>query len=62
MIALIGPVPPMLIQRERDMRRWQWSPKVRNARGELCSNAMEFYGGPFFTNDGRIAWTGLPLR
>ena len=21
----------------------QWSPKVRNARGELCSNATEFY-------------------
>ncbi|EFY84567.1 serine/threonine-protein kinase, putative [Metarhizium acridum CQMa 102] len=51
MIALLGPVPPTMIQRERSMRRWQWSPRVRNARGELCSNAAEFYGGPFFTNE-----------
>ncbi|KAI5459396.1 putative serine/threonine-protein kinase [Mariannaea sp. PMI_226] len=54
MIALIGPVPPTLIQRERDMRHWQWSLKVQNARGELCSNAAEFYGGPFFTNEGEF--------
>ncbi|KPM35413.1 hypothetical protein AK830_g11163 [Neonectria ditissima] len=54
MIALLGPVPPALIKRERDMRRWQWSPKVRNARGELCSNTAEFYEGPFFTDDGRV--------
>lgn len=54
---MIGPVPPMLIQRERDMRDWKWSPEVRNARGEMCNNAAEFYGGPFFTDDGRIALT-----
>ncbi|KAG8413793.1 hypothetical protein J3458_012286 [Metarhizium acridum] len=54
MIALLGPVPPTMIQRERSMRRWQWSPRVRNARGELCSNAAEFYGGPFFTNEGEF--------
>lgn len=53
MIALLGPVPRTLIQREKEMRRWQWSPKVRNTRGELCSTAAEFYGGPFFADDGR---------
>lgn len=57
MIALIGPVPPKLIQRERDMRHWHWSPKVRNACGELCSTAADFYGGPFFTDEGRGALT-----
>ncbi|KID93606.1 Protein kinase-like domain protein, partial [Metarhizium majus ARSEF 297] len=54
MIALLGPVPPILIQRERGMRQWQWSPRVRNARGELSSNAAEFYGGPFFTDQGEF--------
>ncbi|KAK2594854.1 hypothetical protein QQS21_007442, partial [Conoideocrella luteorostrata] len=49
MIALLGPVPPKLIQREKGMRQWQWSPRVRNARGELSSNVVEFYGGPFVT-------------
>ncbi|KAF4465040.1 kinase-like domain [Fusarium albosuccineum] len=54
MIALLGPVPPTLIQREKDMRRWQWSPQIRNVRGALCSNAVEFYGGPFFTDEGQF--------
>ncbi|KID77543.1 Protein kinase-like domain protein, partial [Metarhizium brunneum ARSEF 3297] len=57
MMALLGPVPPILIQRERSMRQWQWSPRVRNARGELSSNAAEFYGGPFFTDKGNIVLT-----
>ncbi|PNY23331.1 Protein kinase-like domain protein, partial [Tolypocladium capitatum] len=52
MITLIGRIPPLLIQRERDMRHWRWSPAVLNPEGKLSSNAAEFYGGPFFTDDG----------
>jgi serine/threonine-protein kinase SRPK3 len=54
MIALLGPVPPVLIQRERDMRQWQWSPEALNPEGRLCSNAAEFYGGPFFNNNAAL--------
>lgn len=52
MIAILGPVPDVLIQRERQMRHWQWSPPVRNAQGKLCSNAAEYFGGSFFAEDG----------
>lgn len=34
------------------MRHWRWSPATLNPHGRLSSNAMEFYGGPFFTDDG----------
>ncbi|KAJ3549699.1 hypothetical protein NM208_g363 [Fusarium decemcellulare] len=52
MIALLGPVPPAMLQRERDMRHWRWRPEVHNPQGELSSNAAEFFGGPFFSDDG----------
>ncbi|KAI0542646.1 putative serine/threonine-protein kinase [Xylaria digitata] len=52
MIALLGPVPPALIQRERAMRQWRWSPQVLNSSGQLCGNAAEYFGGPFSTDDG----------
>ncbi|GAW19521.1 hypothetical protein ANO14919_090090 [Xylariales sp. No.14919] len=52
MIAILGPVPPVLIQREKAMREWRWSPQVLNPNGQLCGSAAEFYGGPFFTDDG----------
>ncbi|KAI0431723.1 putative serine/threonine-protein kinase [Xylaria sp. FL1042] len=52
MIAILGPIPPVLVQREKAMRGWRWSPEVRNPNGQLCGSAAEFYGGPFFTDDG----------
>ena len=52
MIAILGPVPDVLVQRERQMRHWRWCPAVHNDQGKLCSNAADFYGGPFFTDDG----------
>jgi hypothetical protein len=52
MIALVGPVAPVLIQRERAMRQWRWSPEALNPEGRLCSSAAEFYIGPFFNDKG----------
>ncbi|KJZ78142.1 hypothetical protein HIM_02180 [Hirsutella minnesotensis 3608] len=52
MIALIGPISPVLLQRERDMRDWRWSPAVLNPQGRLSANAAEFFNGPFFADDG----------
>jgi hypothetical protein len=47
MMALLGPVPPVLIQRERAMRQWRWSPEALNPEGRLCSNAAEFMAAHF---------------
>ncbi|KAF1961633.1 kinase-like protein [Byssothecium circinans] len=47
MIALLGPVPSGLVKRERNMRHWKWAPDAINAKGKLCNNAADFYGGPF---------------
>lgn len=53
MIALLGPVPKSLVDRERNMRHWRWSPEARNHEGKLCNNAADFFGGPFFSDDGK---------
>ncbi|KAI0199485.1 hypothetical protein F4808DRAFT_432616 [Astrocystis sublimbata] len=52
MIAILGPVPPELIKREKIMRTASWGPQVKNPKGEICTNAAGFFGGPFFTDDG----------
>jgi serine/threonine-protein kinase SRPK3 len=52
MIALLGPIPAVLIQRERDMRHWRWNPEMLNPEGRLCGSAAEFYSGPFFNDEG----------
>lgn len=52
MITLIGDIPPLLIERERQMRHWRWSPPAVNPNGKLCNNVAEFYGGPFLAEDG----------
>ena len=54
MIALLGPVPKTLTERERSMRHWRWSPEARNDEGKLCNNAADFFGGPFFSDDGKL--------
>lgn len=53
MIALFGPIPQEIVDRERKMRQWRWAPEVVNAKGEVCSNAADFYGGPFFNGNGK---------
>ncbi|KAJ3538815.1 hypothetical protein NM208_g5740 [Fusarium decemcellulare] len=62
MIALIGDIPPSIIERERSMRHWRWSPPALNPHGKLSTNAAEFYGGPFFADDGSFAHDGLVPR
>jgi len=54
MIALLRPVPETLVERERNMRHWRWSPKARNHEGKLCNNAADFFEGPFFSDDGKL--------
>ncbi|KAK4990725.1 hypothetical protein LTR66_006728 [Elasticomyces elasticus] len=54
MIALLGPVPETLVECERKMRHWRWSPEARNPEGKLCNSAAGFFGGPFFSDDGEF--------
>ncbi|POR38204.1 Kinase domain-containing protein [Tolypocladium paradoxum] len=59
MIAILGPVPEALVQREREMRHWRWSPEIRNREGKLCGNAAEYFGGPFFADNGEFVQKDL---
>lgn len=52
MIALLGPPPPEIIQRYQYMRGYSWPGPVRREDGRVCTTAEEYFGGPFFDNDG----------
>ncbi|KAH0591961.1 hypothetical protein MHUMG1_10336 [Metarhizium humberi] len=59
MIAFIGPVPRRLIQRQRDMRHWCWEPRIPNAKGDMCNNAEDYFGGPFFDDHGKFMYESM---
>jgi hypothetical protein len=42
------------VDREKDGLRWNWAPAVENSAGKLCTKACEWYGGPFFEDDGKV--------
>ncbi|BCS28512.1 putative serine/threonine-protein kinase [Aspergillus puulaauensis] len=52
MVALLGPPPTQLIARSDIMAQHDWPEPVRGATGKLCSNGREFFGGPFFNEEG----------
>ncbi|PWY93951.1 CMGC protein kinase [Aspergillus sclerotioniger CBS 115572] len=54
MIALLGPPPAELKRRERDGLNWNWAPAVHNDEGKLCSTASDWFGGPFFDENGEF--------
>lgn len=54
MIALLGLPPRGLIQREKNGLEWKWDRAVENEKGKLCTTASEFYGGPFFDENGNF--------
>lgn len=37
MIALLGPPPKAMIERERDGMEWRWAPPAQNAAGKMCN-------------------------
>ncbi|KAM5429530.1 hypothetical protein McanMca71_003141 [Microsporum canis] len=59
MIALLGPPPKALITRYNSMHGIRWPDPIRDEEGNLCSNARELFGGPFFTKDGEFLYTDL---
>ena len=36
------------------MRHWCWRPEIPNPEGVLCNNAAGYFGGPFFSADGKL--------
>ncbi|PGH02550.1 CMGC/SRPK protein kinase [Blastomyces parvus] len=60
MIALLGPPPQKLTARYRSMLDSKWAgPSVKGVDKELCRNAGEFSGGPFFDKDGKFLYESL---
>ena len=54
MIALLGPPPIALLQRERSFRKLTFAPEVRNPAGQTCGNAFQYFGGPLFDDNGKF--------
>ncbi|KAG6112022.1 hypothetical protein E4U13_004495 [Claviceps humidiphila] len=52
MISILGDPPQALIERERRFREVTIGGTIINARGKKCSTMNEFWGGPFFDEDG----------
>lgn len=52
MICLLGVPPPEIIQRCQYMREYSWPEPVRREDGRVCETAEEYFGGPFFDNNG----------
>ena len=52
MIALLGHPPPELVEKYLAMRGFKWDYPFRREDGELCDNADQFFGGPFFDGHG----------
>ncbi|KAE8146926.1 kinase-like domain-containing protein [Aspergillus avenaceus] len=63
MIALVGPPPREFPERSNVMSKHNWPQPVTNDNGELCNNAQEFFGGPFFdTEDNFLHGDLVPSR
>ncbi|KAJ9197368.1 hypothetical protein DTO164E3_5801 [Paecilomyces variotii] len=59
MVALLGPPPPEIIQRYQYMQEYSWPEPVRREDGRVCETAEEYFGGPFFDDNGRFLYEDL---
>ncbi|KAJ9303084.1 hypothetical protein DTO271G3_458 [Paecilomyces variotii] len=59
MVALLGPPPPEIIQRYQYMREYSWPEPIRREDGRVCETAEEYFGGPFFDDNGRFLYEDL---
>ncbi|KAK9320294.1 kinase-like domain-containing protein [Lipomyces orientalis] len=53
-IALLGPPPPMLVARSHLMLGYKWPEPVKKEDGKVCESAEQYFGGPFFDEDGKF--------
>ncbi|KAK2855699.1 hypothetical protein FQN49_004934 [Arthroderma sp. PD_2] len=54
MVALLGPPPPELVTRYHSMLGYKWPEAIKKEDGEICENAEQYFGGPFFDKDGEF--------
>lgn len=54
MIALLGPPPKKLLVMSNSMAQVEWSPAITDERGKIFKNNREYFGGPFFDDEGRL--------
>ncbi|PLN77917.1 kinase-like domain-containing protein [Aspergillus taichungensis] len=59
MIALLGPPPRALLRKSQAISKHNWPQPVINDVGELCNNAQEFFGGPFFDAEDKFCHSDL---
>ncbi|KAL4789133.1 protein kinase [Aspergillus venezuelensis] len=59
MISLLGPPPKVLLERSNSRSQQDWPRPITNEAGKLCNNAREFFGGPFFDEDGQFSYSSL---
>lgn len=52
MVSVLGSPPEALILRERMCRKVKLGRVVMNQKGKECETMNEFWGGPFFDEDG----------
>lgn len=55
MIALLGPPPRKLLVMSDSMAQVEWSPPITDERGKIYKNNRDYFGGPFFDNEGKQA-------
>ncbi|GKZ26310.1 hypothetical protein AbraIFM66951_002258 [Aspergillus brasiliensis] len=54
MIALLGPPPLELVSRAQSMSGYKWPEEMRRTDGTICGSALEYFGGPFFDDNGKF--------
>ncbi|KAJ5675466.1 hypothetical protein N7462_008363 [Penicillium macrosclerotiorum] len=59
MIALLGYPPPEILAASRNMREAEWPIELFNEHGTLCNTVEQFFGGPFFGQDGKFLHNDL---
>lgn len=53
MISLLGPPPKELLEREKEYRDLTFEDAVPNPKGLMVKTVCEYWGGPFFDDNGR---------
>ncbi|RAL01113.1 protein kinase [Aspergillus ibericus CBS 121593] len=59
MIGLLGSPPRELVAKANSSLLNPWPDPVKGEGGMICTNANEYYGGPFFDDDGNFLFENL---
>jgi hypothetical protein len=59
MVSLLGPPPEQVIETEQYFRTAYLRGAITNPRGRACATMNEYWGGPFFDENGRFN-NGIP--